>query len=146
MQLTITREDSLRNAKAYIFDHDDDSLTNALANDSCQAPLMIVGLLYMSGHNYVSANDDPTSIDFAAGPTHDTMKPQATFSKATRTLTGPNAAHLSKVYAVLSVIEHELGAATYLPSEMRQARVGAVCDRLGIDQEFFQTILRKRWA
>jgi hypothetical protein len=144
VQLMIHRAESVRYAKDFVAARSLDSLSSALADEACLAARLIAGLLYVSGYEWVDATDEAGNVRFSAGATRETMQLVATLSKATRSLSGPDVFLLDKVFAVLSGIEHRLDSAVYLPPEMRQARVQAFCEQLGIDGDFFQMILQNQ--
>lgn len=144
MSRSLAREDSVRLAQQYIRKTDVSPLSQALADPSCPAEAILATLLYASGFNVVvvSANDPGLEVEFHAGATAASTSRQLSYNKSSQQLSGGASDLVSKVYLLLNAIEHELDAAIYLPPDMRRDRVLAVCNRVGVDEDFFRGVLR----
>ena len=142
MRRLLDREGSIRLAKAYLVEHEGNSLAGALADPLCPNISMLAALLHACGYGTVSLDDAGSAAEFFAGPTPETATGQLIFEKSTRQLSGSVSSLLTKVYSLVSAYEHELLVVVYLPPEMRRSRLLAVCERIGVDEEFFQLVLR----
>jgi hypothetical protein len=59
-----------------------------------------------------------------------------------RSLSGPSRDQLDLIYQVVRGIETELTEATWLPPQMRRARIARFCERLGISADLFSSVSR----
>lgn len=140
----IDRNEILYNSRSDIVSNRFLDLSDAINNINDPENLL-ASLLLASGFLYVSVLSKGKRVIFLAGNLLDDLQVKLLFYKNRKSISGKYKGRVEKVFDLVNAIEHELTSAMLLPPKLRIGRIKALCNRIGVDQSFFQIVLRN-WS
>jgi hypothetical protein len=138
------RHQVLERTKQYIINRNFSDLYDAIKLTQDYKSILS-SLLFACGFSYVSIINQGSKVIFWAGNISNDLDTKIIFFKNKKTISGKYKKTVEKVFKLINSIEYELTSSILLPPELRQTRIRKVCDRIGIDKSFFQTVL-KNWT